>query len=109
METTEPTVKEVTILSIDAWRNGPGWDWNNWFKVGKIDLATVVTLKTNRKILRYMRKEGYLSADSGVRSRSKMISIIWSSSLRVRASRSLLSPTVRHSKTSEEAGKRLPV
>lgn len=63
-EATEPKVTEVTILSVDAWRNGPGWDWNQWYNVGKIDLATLETLKTNRQILAYMRREGYLSEAS---------------------------------------------
>ncbi len=60
----DPKVTEVSILSIDAWRNPDGWDWNMWHKVGKIDLATLETLKTNRQILAYMREHGYLSAGS---------------------------------------------
>lgn len=60
----EPTVTEVTILSIDAWRDQDSWSWNQWFKVGTIDLATLETLKTNRQILAYMRREGYLGPRS---------------------------------------------
>lgn len=52
---------EVSILSIDAWRDGEGWTWNNWFRVGSISVAELATLKTNRQILAYMRREGYLS------------------------------------------------
>lgn len=57
-------MQSVSILSIDAWHDGEGWTWNQWWKVGEIDLATLATLTNNRKILRYMRAEGYLSADS---------------------------------------------
>lgn len=55
----------VSILSIDAWRNPDGWDWNMWHKVGSVDLATLATLKTPRQILAYMRREGFLASTSG--------------------------------------------
>jgi len=54
----------VSILSIDAWRDGEGWTWNNWFKVGEITIGQLDTLKSNREICAYMRREGFLSAHS---------------------------------------------
>lgn len=51
----------VSILSIDAW-NGPcGWEWNNWFRVGEIDPATLETLDTHEKIVEWLTSEGYLA------------------------------------------------
>ena len=32
--------KEFKVLSIDAWGNSEdGWEWNNWFNVGNIELS----------------------------------------------------------------------
>ena len=32
----------VNVLSIDAWADGEcGWHWNNWFKVGTVDVETL--------------------------------------------------------------------
>jgi hypothetical protein len=62
MDETEP--KTLKVLSIDAWRDGDGWTWNNHYKVGEITSETLRTLDTNRKLLAYMRREGYLSASS---------------------------------------------
>jgi len=59
--------QQITILSIDAWRDGPGWTWNQWYRVGTIDTTTLATLKTDRQILAWMRREGYLSAKSAGR------------------------------------------
>jgi hypothetical protein len=59
----------VRILSIDAWRDGDGWQWNNWFRVGSITLAELVLLDTPRKQIGYMRRMGYLSAKSAGRVR----------------------------------------
>jgi len=55
-------VKEITmnILSIDAWKNEGGWDWNQWYKVGTISKEDLEKLDTNRKILKWFRDEGYL-------------------------------------------------
>ena len=58
--------KEVSVLSIDAWRNADeGWYWNSWYKVGAVPLA--VCDLTPRKLLRYMRDAGYLSKASAGR------------------------------------------
>ena len=51
----------IPVLSIEAWRNPWGWDWNSWRRIGEIDRATLDTLTTNRKVLRWMRDEGYLT------------------------------------------------
>ena len=50
----------MNILSIDAWRYDDGWTWNAWYKVGTFD-APENTLGNTRKLLNYMRTEGYLS------------------------------------------------
>jgi len=54
----------MKILSIDAWREQGGWQWNNWFKVGEISKEDFEKLDNNRKILKYFRDEGYLSDGS---------------------------------------------
>lgn len=50
----------MRILSIDAWRYDGGWTWNNWFHVGDIDAIPA----SSRKLMAYMRDEGYLSRGS---------------------------------------------
>ena len=60
----ETTNKELNILSVDAWHDGQGWSWNAWYKVGTIDKATFEALGTNRKLIRWMRDEGYLAHNS---------------------------------------------
>ena len=52
----------INVLSIDAWRDGPGWTWNMWYKVGTTDLTTCDL--PARKLLRWAREEGYLSEGS---------------------------------------------
>lgn len=51
--------RRVSILSIDAWRDREGWTWNAWYKRGEIAVDDIP--KTNRGILAFMRKEGFLS------------------------------------------------
>ena len=52
----------MRILSIDAWGNKEdGYQWNNWFTVGTIDKATFEKLDTYKKVLVYMRREGYIT------------------------------------------------
>jgi hypothetical protein len=61
-----PISQTVNVLSIDAWRNcDNGWDWNDWRKVGRIDVS-VCNLPA-RALLKVMRDEGYLSAYSAGR------------------------------------------
>ena len=50
----------MRILSIDAWRYDDNWTWNNWFNIGDCNVP-LAELDTNRKILKFMRDEGYLS------------------------------------------------
>jgi hypothetical protein len=45
------------ILSIDAWRNQGGWEWNNWFHVGDMDTLP----DNNRELLWMLREKGILS------------------------------------------------
>lgn len=54
----------LKILSIDAWRDGDGWTWNNHWKVGEISREDFAKLTTNRRLLGYMRREGYLGLGS---------------------------------------------
>lgn len=52
----------MKILSIDAWGNKKdGYFWNNWFTVGNIDKATFENLKTDKQVLLYMKREGYIT------------------------------------------------
>lgn len=51
----------LNILSVDALHDGMGWSWNAWYKVGTISKTDFEKLNTNRKLLKYMREEGYLS------------------------------------------------
>ena len=57
---------DLNILSIDAWAGmePKTWDWNNWFKVGTISKEDFEKLNTTRKVLKYMRDEGYLTDNS---------------------------------------------
>jgi hypothetical protein len=44
------------ILSIDAWRDGDGWQWNNWHARGFVPLAWCDL--TPRALLRKLRERG---------------------------------------------------
>jgi phage antirepressor YoqD-like protein len=46
------------VLSIDAWRDGPGWTWNQWFTVGEIP-KECLTWKP-RKLFKWLRENGFL-------------------------------------------------
>lgn len=51
------------VLSIDAWRGiEGGWDWNSWDIVGAAPVETMHY--TPRRLLAWMRSEGYLAARS---------------------------------------------
>ena len=54
---------KLKILSIDAWRDGSSWTWNNWYTVGELD-TKAVNIDNNRALLKYMRAEGYLTEAS---------------------------------------------
>ncbi len=47
------------LLSIDAWRDGPCWQWNNWFNLEE-DIY-VHPDATPRTIFKTLRDSGYLS------------------------------------------------
>lgn len=52
----------IKVLSIDAWRDGNGWTWNNWYHVG--DAPIELCDKTPRAILQWMRESGFMSEHS---------------------------------------------
>lgn len=71
METTQNEISltplhSLRVLSIDAWRGCEGgWDWNDWHGVG---YAPVEALKyTPRRLLAWMRSEGYITTQSAGR------------------------------------------
>lgn len=53
-----PSTILVSLLSIDAWRDSGGWQWNNWSKVGAVPVG-MADLKP-RELLRQLRGMGYL-------------------------------------------------
>jgi hypothetical protein len=60
---TEATeCKHMRILSVDTWRDGPGWTWNDWHHVGMCD-ASLANAKP-RALFKYFRREGYLNKRS---------------------------------------------
>lgn len=64
----ETKPEQVSILSIEAWRNADGgWDWNNWHRVGWYDVA--VCDLPPRQLLARLRADGYLAATSAGRVR----------------------------------------
>lgn len=52
----------IPILSIDAWRDGHGWMWNSWHKIGECGPA--VCALNARAVLAFLRCEGYLTDES---------------------------------------------
>jgi hypothetical protein len=54
----------MKVLSIDAWRDGDGWQWNNWFNAGEFPNASADMLDKPRALLRWFREAGYLSEGS---------------------------------------------
>ena len=52
---------ELIILSVDALYDGYRWNWNTWYKVGTVPKDKFEKINTTRKLLKYMREEGYLS------------------------------------------------
>ena len=54
-------MEPIRVLSIDAWRDRSGWYWNDHRKVGEIDSHTLYSLNTNRKLLGWLRRSGFLT------------------------------------------------
>lgn len=54
----------MRILSIDAWRDPDGWQWNNWHSVGEFPNTLADTLDKPRALFSWLRENGYLSAES---------------------------------------------
>lgn len=57
-----PFPHDVSVLSIDAWRDGDGWSWNSWATVGTFPVAWLAL--STRRLLKVMREEGYLTNGS---------------------------------------------
>ena len=56
-------MKTYNVLSIDAWGNAEdGYDWNQWFNVGSIELDIGADPKT---ILAAMHEAGYITQTEG--------------------------------------------
>lgn len=52
----------MKILSIDAWRYGGQWHWNNWFHRGDISREDFERIADSpRKLFRWLRENGVLS------------------------------------------------
>ncbi len=55
---------KLNLLSIEAWADGEhNWQWNTWSSVEN-DIYMDKGELTTRKILKYLRKWGYLSTES---------------------------------------------
>ena len=55
--------KNYNLLSIDAWagQSEGEWEWNNWFKVGIVDIDIN---SSNENIIKHLINEGFLTSDS---------------------------------------------
>jgi len=53
----------MKILSIDAWRNEEGWEWDQWHYFGDISKEEFETLDTDQKILTWFFESGYTTTD----------------------------------------------
>jgi len=53
----------IKILSIDAWRDGSGWEWNQWFNAGELN-TNDVNIDNTRALLKFLRAEGFLNEGS---------------------------------------------
>ena len=53
----------LTLLSIDAWRDGDGWTWNAWYTLEKGIIMGADEI-TPRKICKFLRDSGFLSESS---------------------------------------------
>jgi hypothetical protein len=55
---------KMQVLSIDAWtvlndgEDSPSWEWNNWFRVGNIDISDK---DTDYQIIEKMFVNGFIS------------------------------------------------
>ena len=54
----------MKILSIDAWRDGNGWTWNQWFTVGTINKEDFEKLDTPRKSIKWFRDNDFITNES---------------------------------------------
>lgn len=63
-----PEPPMLNVLSVDAWRDDCGWQWNAWHRTGTLLPLSACRL-TPRKLLRLLRSEGLLSDASKGRMR----------------------------------------
>lgn len=51
----------MRILSIDAWADGDGWQWNSWYEAGTISDAEfdAITAKGDKAIAKWFYDNGY--------------------------------------------------
>jgi len=54
---------KMDLLSIDAWSDCEGWNWNQWYTVEN-DIYFAYSELTTRKILAFLRKSGFLTEQS---------------------------------------------
>ncbi len=59
-------MKTHRIISIDAWRDGDGWTWNQWFNLSPRFPADLLDASP-RTIFRWFREQGLLSPQSAGR------------------------------------------
>ena len=53
---------DLPVLSIDAWRDGGAWYWNNMHKIGTVEAGAADL--SDRRLLRLLRNEGILGMQS---------------------------------------------
>jgi len=61
---TDDSYLKTDLLSIDAWRDPDGWQWNNWRLLEAGIFWDADLPLTARRILRALRDWGYLSPAS---------------------------------------------
>jgi hypothetical protein len=52
----------MKVLSIDAWNDGEGWSWNNWYHVGTISKVDFEALKTDKAVALWFYDNGYTTS-----------------------------------------------
>lgn len=55
-------IKQLKVLSIDAWRYDGGWNWNQWYLLSTTVPENIID--NNRKLLNYLRAHGVLGEGS---------------------------------------------
>ena len=55
---------KTDLISIDAWRYGSNWEWNNWFTVEEGIYWNEESPMNARRILKALREMGFLTDSS---------------------------------------------